>query len=77
MPNILRPKAAWQKLGVGRTTFYEEFVAKGRVRLVPLGERARGVIDDELDALIEDLRAKRDKDLRKAKAAVASSLNTA
>jgi hypothetical protein len=56
MPNILRPKAAWKKLGVGRTMFYEEFVAKGRIRLVPLGERARGVIDDEIDALIEELR---------------------
>jgi predicted DNA-binding transcriptional regulator AlpA len=63
MPNILRPKAAWKKLGVGRTTFYEEYVAKGRIRLVHLGERARGVVDDEIDTLIEEMRAERDAPL--------------
>jgi hypothetical protein len=57
---ILRPKAAWTKLGVGRTTFYEKFVKTGRVKLVNIGERAKGAIDDELDALIDELRAERD-----------------
>ena len=60
MVAILRPKAAWTRLGVSRTTFYDEFVNKGRVRLINLGERARGVPDDEIDALIEEMRAERD-----------------
>jgi predicted DNA-binding transcriptional regulator AlpA len=57
---ILRPRAAWEKLGVSRTTFYDEFVNKGRVRLLNLGERARGVPDDEIETLINELRAERD-----------------
>jgi predicted DNA-binding transcriptional regulator AlpA len=57
---ILRPQAAWTKLGIGRTTFYEKFVKTGRVKLVDISERAKGAIDSELDALIDELRAKRD-----------------
>jgi hypothetical protein len=57
---ILRPRAAWEKLGVSRTTFYDQFVNKGRVRLLNLGERARGVPDDEIETLINELRAERD-----------------
>jgi hypothetical protein len=60
MANILRPKAAWTKLGVSRTTFYDEFVNTGRIKLVNLGKRARGAIDTELDSLIEEMRAERD-----------------
>jgi hypothetical protein len=60
MSAILRPQAAWTRLGVGRTTFYEKFVKTGRVKLVNLGERAKGAIDDELDRLIDELRAERD-----------------
>jgi hypothetical protein len=51
------------KLGISRTTFYDSFVNTGRVRLVELGPRARGAIDDELDALIEEMRAERDTKL--------------
>jgi predicted DNA-binding transcriptional regulator AlpA len=57
---ILRPRAAWEKLGVSRTTFYDQFVKKGRVRPLNLGERARGVPDDEIETLISELRAERD-----------------
>ena len=60
MVAILRPRAAWEKLGVSRTTFYDEFVNKGRVRLLNLGPRARGVPDDEIETLINELRAERD-----------------
>jgi predicted DNA-binding transcriptional regulator AlpA len=49
---ILRPREAQRRLGIGHTTFYEDYVATGRIRLVALGERARGVIEDELDDLI-------------------------
>jgi predicted DNA-binding transcriptional regulator AlpA len=62
MPHqILRPQEAWKRLGVKRSTFYNEFVATGRVRLVKVGERARGVIEHELDALIEEMAAARDE----------------
>jgi hypothetical protein len=70
MANILRGRSAWQKVGVGRTYFFENFVLKNdsdpfvpntdgkvrRARPIPLGERNIGFIDDELDALIEALR---------------------
>jgi hypothetical protein len=64
MPVILRPRKAWTKLGVGRTTFYEKFVKTGRVKLLDVGERARGVIEDELDGLIDEMRAKRDRKIK-------------
>jgi predicted DNA-binding transcriptional regulator AlpA len=61
MPHqILRPEQAWKRLGVKRSTFYREFVATGRLRLVKLGERARGVLEHELDHLIDELAAERD-----------------
>ena len=60
MVAILRPRTAWEKLGVSRTTFYDEFVNKARVRLLSLGPRARGVPDDEIETLINELRAERD-----------------
>jgi len=57
---IIRPREAWRRLGISRSTFYEQFVSKGRVKLIPLTERARGVVDAELDDLIEELIADRD-----------------
>jgi predicted DNA-binding transcriptional regulator AlpA len=57
---IIRPREAWHRLGISRSTFYDEFVSKGRVKLIPLTERARGVVDAELDDLIEKLIADRD-----------------
>jgi predicted DNA-binding transcriptional regulator AlpA len=57
---ILRLRAAWQKLGVGRDTFYKKYVRTGRVRLVQVTERTCGVFEDELDVLIEEMRAARD-----------------
>jgi hypothetical protein len=57
---ILRTKQAWQRLGIGKTTFFEKFVQTGRIRLVWITSRACGVIEDELDALIEEMRAERD-----------------
>jgi predicted DNA-binding transcriptional regulator AlpA len=73
MANILRKGAAAQKLGVSRSVFDEHYVErKGcdpivpgtrkvpRLRRVKLGARAIGFFDDELDALVEALRAERD-----------------
>jgi predicted DNA-binding transcriptional regulator AlpA len=57
---ILRPKEAQQRLGIGHTNFWENFIGTGRLRLVRLGPRSVGVIEDELDALIDELAAARD-----------------
>jgi hypothetical protein len=70
MANILRGRAAWQKVGVGKTKFSDDYVLRDdgdlhvpgtdqqvrRVRPVALGERNIGFIEDEIDALIEALR---------------------
>jgi predicted DNA-binding transcriptional regulator AlpA len=62
---IVRPKEAWQRLGIGHSNFHENYVRTGRVRLVRLGPRSVGVIEEELDALIDELAAARDRELIK------------
>ncbi len=57
---ILRPKVAQRRLGIGHTNFWENFVKTGRVRLVRLGPRSVGVIEHELDALIDEMVRERD-----------------
>ena len=63
------------RLGVGKTKFNEDYVYHPdrpdegecvpgtdvpRLKPVPLGEKAIGFFDDEIDALVEGLRAERD-----------------
>jgi excisionase family DNA binding protein len=55
MRQVLRPKEAARRLGVGHTKFYEDFINTGRLRLVRLGERSVGVLEHELDELIDHL----------------------
>jgi predicted DNA-binding transcriptional regulator AlpA len=58
---LLRPKQAMAKLGVGHTKFYDlrrEGVVPNPVRL---GPRAVGYPDDEIDGVIEKLKAERDE----------------
>ena len=50
-----------ERLGIRKTTLYENFIKTGRLRFVKIGARAVGVIEDELDALIEELRRERDR----------------
>jgi predicted DNA-binding transcriptional regulator AlpA len=57
---IIRPKEAQRRLGVGHSKFYEDFVNTGRLRLVRLGPKSVGVIEDELDAFIDQLIDARD-----------------
>ena len=69
---ILRPREAWQTLGVGRTNFTDNYVYREgagatvpgtnvpRLRPVPLGPRAVGFFNDEIQNLIEALRHHRD-----------------
>jgi hypothetical protein len=73
MSGISRPKVAAAKIGVGLTKLSQDYVDRGgdpdvpgtegkvkRLRPVSLGERAIGFFDDEIDGLIEGLRACRD-----------------
>jgi len=69
---ILRTPAAFTKLGLKRSSFYNDYVYRPgvgehvpgttikRLRPVQLGPRARGYLAAEIDALIEELRAARD-----------------
>jgi hypothetical protein len=43
------------KIPVGRSKFYTDYVATGRVTLVPLGERAKAVIDEQIDTVVEEI----------------------
>lgn len=73
------------RLGIGKTKFHEDFVHKGedpfvpgtsvpRLKPVNIGPRAIAFFDDEVDALVEGLRAERDKN-RSRKSATAQRLN--
>ena len=58
---ILRRRQVLERLGIRKTTLYESFIKTGRLRFVKIGARAVGIIEDELDALIEELRRERDR----------------
>jgi excisionase family DNA binding protein len=46
---ILRPRKACEKLGIGRSTLYL-LIAAGELRTIKLGKRAVGLYAHELDA---------------------------
>ena len=50
-----------ERLGIPQDSLYDSFIKTGRLRFVKIGARAVGVIEDELDALIEELRRERDR----------------
>jgi len=58
---VLRKREVLERLGIRKTTLYENFIKTGRLRFVKIGASAVGVIEDELDALIEELRSERDR----------------
>jgi excisionase family DNA binding protein len=64
---ILRKREVLERLGIRKTTLYEAFINTGRLRFVKTGARAVGIIEDELDALIEELRRERDRRPRAAR----------
>jgi hypothetical protein len=76
------------RLGISRTTFYENYVKHPggdeyipgtevpRLRLAHIGERAQAAFDDEVDQLIEGLRAERDSKLAKATPPSAAQTST-
>ena len=58
---ILRKNEVLERLGIRKTTLHANFIKTGRLRFVKIGARAVGVIEDELDSLIEELRRERDR----------------
>jgi len=40
--------------------FYADFVATGRIKLIDLGPKSKGIVEDELDDLINKLVEARD-----------------
>jgi hypothetical protein len=48
------------KIPVGKTKFREDYINTGRLKLVPLGARAVGVVEDEIDVVVDELIAARD-----------------
>jgi hypothetical protein len=58
---IIRHQEAWRRLGIGHSKYYADFIGKGRLRPVSLGPQSKGVIEDELDALIDEIAAERDQ----------------
>jgi hypothetical protein len=60
---LLRPKEIWKRLGCGRTKFYEDFVATGRIKLADIGPNAKGAPEYEVDEVIAEIIAERDAKL--------------
>ena len=58
---IIRPKEAMARLGIGHSKFYEDIKRGVLPKPVRLGSRSVGIIEEELDAVVERLRADRDR----------------
>jgi predicted DNA-binding transcriptional regulator AlpA len=58
---ILRKREVLERLGIRKTTFHDLFVRTGKLRPLNIGTRAVGYLEDEVDALIEDMRRERDR----------------
>ena len=52
---LLRPQEAQARLACGHSKFYADYVATVRLRLYELGPRSVGVLEDELETLIDSL----------------------
>jgi predicted DNA-binding transcriptional regulator AlpA len=57
---LIRLKEAQERLLVGHSSFYKNYVNPGLLKLVHLGPTTRAVVEEELDALIEARIAERD-----------------
>jgi len=53
---LLRSDATRERLGdIGKTKFHEDYIATGRLQPIPLGKRAFGFLEADIDRLIEEL----------------------
>lgn len=52
---ILKPRECWERLAIKRDKFYADYVNTRRLRLIRLGERSRGILEADLEQLIDEL----------------------
>jgi hypothetical protein len=52
---IIRKAKAAARMGCGLSTFHEKYVKTGRVKLIYLGKRSVGVLESDLDRLVDEL----------------------
>jgi hypothetical protein len=57
---ILKPREIYQRLSIGKTKFHEDFVATGKVRWINLGERSKGLTEEEVDRLVDEVARNRE-----------------
>jgi predicted DNA-binding transcriptional regulator AlpA len=58
---LLRPRQIQDRLGVGKTKFWD-LVHAGRIKLVRIGPKSVACPEHEIDALIDEMMATRDSD---------------
>jgi predicted DNA-binding transcriptional regulator AlpA len=52
---ILREPEVCERLGLAKTAVREKYTNTGRLHWLALGEHTKGVLEEELDALIEEI----------------------
>lgn len=55
---ILRKREVLERLGIRKTTLHETFIKTGRLRLVKIGARAVGIIEDDDDRTVPESESK-------------------
>jgi predicted DNA-binding transcriptional regulator AlpA len=55
MLRILRKRQVCEYIPVGETKLEEEFIKTGRLKKIPLGERAYGFAEDNVQEVIREL----------------------
>lgn len=52
---ILKPPEIYQRLGgIGKTKFRDDYILTGRVKWINLGERTKGLTEEEVDRLVDE-----------------------
>ena len=55
MKKIIRKPEAAARLGAGLSTLHEKYIATGRLKLIYLGKRSVGLLEEDVDRLIGEL----------------------
>jgi hypothetical protein len=59
--NLISLAEAMARLNCKHTKFYDDYVNTGRLKLVKLGPQKKAAVEDEVDALIEEMIAAREE----------------
>jgi len=57
---ILREPEVLDRMGIGKTKFYDDYIKTGKARWIRLGARAKGLPEHEVERLIDEMIAERD-----------------